>query len=147
MKILAIESSCDETAAAVVEDGRKILSSVIASQVDAHIVYGGVVPEIASRMHVEAINGVVTEALKKAECTMDDIVERGPFMGIEVDLRSSAALFASFKYAGTLTTCGISSLIVCFRIVPFSSGTYVDVSLFSVTTTDSVFCLRITAVR
>ena len=73
MKILAIESSCDETAATVVEDGRKILSSVIASQVDAHIVYGGVVPEIASRMHVEAINGVVTEALKKAECTMYDI--------------------------------------------------------------------------
>ena len=73
MKILAIESSCDETAAAVVEDGRKILSSVIASQVDAHIVYGGVVPEIASRMHVEAINGVVAQALEKADCTIDDI--------------------------------------------------------------------------
>ena len=56
MKILAIESSCDETAAAVVEDGRKVLSSIIASQVDAHIVYGGVVPEIASRMHAEAIS-------------------------------------------------------------------------------------------
>ena len=73
MKILAIESSCDETAAAVVEDGRKILSSVIASQVDAHIVYGGVVPEIASRRHAECISGVVKEALQQANCTMDDI--------------------------------------------------------------------------
>ncbi len=73
MKILAIESSCDETAAAVVEDGRKVLSSVIASQVDAHIVYGGVVPEIASRMHAEAISNVAAQALEQAECTMNDI--------------------------------------------------------------------------
>ncbi len=73
MKILAIESSCDETAAAVVEDGRKVLSSIIASQVDAHIVYGGVVPEIASRMHAEAISSVVAQALEKAECTISDI--------------------------------------------------------------------------
>ena len=55
MKILAIESSCDETAAAVVEDGRTVLSSVIASQVEEHRLYGGVVPEIASRRHAEAI--------------------------------------------------------------------------------------------
>ena len=73
MKILAIESSCDETAAAVVEDGRTVLSSIIASQVDAHIVYGGVVPEIASRMHAEAISNVVKQALEKAKCTMNDI--------------------------------------------------------------------------
>lgn len=73
MKILAIESSCDETAAAVVEDGRTVLSSIIASQVDAHIVYGGVVPEIASRMHAEAISGVVDEALKTAGCGIEDI--------------------------------------------------------------------------
>ena len=66
MKILAIESSCDETAAAVVEDGRKVLSSVIASQVKEHIVYGGVVPEIASRMHTQAISGVVAKALEDA---------------------------------------------------------------------------------
>ena len=59
MKILAIESSCDETAAAVVEDGRNVLSSVIASQVAEHRIYGGVVPEIASRRHAEAIVGVV----------------------------------------------------------------------------------------
>jgi len=59
MKILAIESSCDETAASVVEDGRKVLSSVIASQVQEHKIYGGVVPEIASRRHTEAISQVV----------------------------------------------------------------------------------------
>ncbi len=66
MKLLSIESSCDETAAAVVEDGRKILSSVVASQIESHKIYGGVVPEIASRMHCEAINGVVREALEQA---------------------------------------------------------------------------------
>ncbi|MBQ2774646.1 MAG: tRNA (adenosine(37)-N6)-threonylcarbamoyltransferase complex transferase subunit TsaD [Clostridia bacterium] len=73
MKILAIESSCDETAAAVVEDGRKVLSSVIASQVKEHILYGGVVPEIASRRHAEAISGVVSEALAQAQLTIDDV--------------------------------------------------------------------------
>jgi len=66
MTILALESSCDETAAAVVADGRVALSSVVASQVEAHKIYGGVVPEIASRMHVEAISGVTEEALRQA---------------------------------------------------------------------------------
>ncbi len=66
MLILGIESSCDETAAAVVEDGRKVLSSVIASQVEEHKIYGGVVPEIASRRHSEAITGVVREALEQS---------------------------------------------------------------------------------
>ena len=66
MRILAIESSCDETAAAVVEDGRKVLSSVIASSADMHAIYGGVVPEIASRKHVESIAGLAEEALKQA---------------------------------------------------------------------------------
>ena len=66
MKLLAIESSCDETAAAVVEDGRAILSSVVASQVKEHIRFGGVVPEIASRMHAEAITGVTRRALEEA---------------------------------------------------------------------------------
>ncbi len=73
MKILGIESSCDETAASVVEDGRKVLSNVIASQVEEHKIYGGVVPEIASRRHTEAICGVVEKALSDAGCTMDDI--------------------------------------------------------------------------
>ena len=73
MKILSIESSCDETAAAVVEDGREVLSSVIASQVEEHKLYGGVVPEIASRRHAEAIVPVVQSALDEAKLTMDDI--------------------------------------------------------------------------
>ena len=73
MKILSIESSCDETAAAVVDDGREVLSSVIASQVEEHKLYGGVVPEIASRRHAEAIVPVVSKALSDASLTMDDI--------------------------------------------------------------------------
>lgn len=73
LKILAIESSCDETAAAVAEDGRNILSSVIASQVDEHALYGGVVPEIASRRHCENIAPVTEMALKNAGLTLDDI--------------------------------------------------------------------------
>ena len=66
MKILAIESSCDETAAAVVEDGRRVLSNIVFSQAKRHREFGGVVPEIASRMHIECIDAVVTEALKDA---------------------------------------------------------------------------------
>lgn len=73
MKILGIESSCDETAAAVVEDGRKVLSNIIATSLEEHKLYGGVVPEIASRRHAESISGVVEEALAKAECTMEEI--------------------------------------------------------------------------
>lgn len=71
--ILGIESSCDETAASVVKNGREVLSNVISSQIDLHTLYGGVVPEIASRKHIEKINQVVTEALKEADMTMDDI--------------------------------------------------------------------------
>lgn len=73
MKILAIESSCDETAVAIVEDGRKVLTDCIASQVDLHRIYGGVVPEIASRKHIEAIYGLADEALKNANLEKKDI--------------------------------------------------------------------------
>ena len=73
MKILGIESSCDETAASVVEDGRNVLSNIVASQAEVHALYGGVVPEIASRAHCEALTGVVKEALEKADCTLNDI--------------------------------------------------------------------------
>ena len=73
MKILGIESSCDETAAAVVEDGRKVLSNIIATSLEEHKLYGGVVPEIASRRHAEVISAVVAQALGQAHCTMDDI--------------------------------------------------------------------------
>ncbi len=73
MKILAIESSCDETAAAVVENGRNVISSVVASQVEEHKLYGGVVPEIASRRHAEAIVPVVRQALEEANISLDGI--------------------------------------------------------------------------
>ena len=73
MKLLAIESSCDETAAAVVEDGRKVLSNIIASQVQEHIRFGGVVPEIASRMHAEAISGVTRQALAQAGVPLESL--------------------------------------------------------------------------
>lgn len=73
MKILGIETSCDETAAAVVEDGRKVLSNVIASQIREHIIYGGVVPEIASRLHVEAISPVVKKAVEDAGIRYADL--------------------------------------------------------------------------
>ena len=73
MKILAIESSCDETAAAVVEDGRHVLSNIVATQIAEHRLYGGVVPEIASRRHCEAIVGVTEEALSKAGLMLSDI--------------------------------------------------------------------------
>lgn len=73
VKILAIESSCDETSAAVVVNGRNVLSNIIYSQIDIHTLYGGVVPEIASRKHIEKITQVIRQALKEAECTLDDI--------------------------------------------------------------------------
>ena len=66
VRILALESSCDETAAAVIENGRRILSNVVFSQIDLHALYGGVVPEIASRAHVEACDRVVDQALEQA---------------------------------------------------------------------------------
>lgn len=71
--ILAIESSCDETAAAVVKNGREVLSNIISSQIDLHTLYGGVVPEIASRKHIEKINQVIETALMEAHATLADI--------------------------------------------------------------------------
>ncbi|HMH69856.1 MAG TPA: tRNA (adenosine(37)-N6)-threonylcarbamoyltransferase complex transferase subunit TsaD [Candidatus Saccharimonadales bacterium] len=73
MKVLGIESSCDETAASVVEDGRVLLSNVINSQIDIHAAYGGVVPEVAARSHIEVINPVIAQALIDASLTWDDI--------------------------------------------------------------------------
>lgn len=73
MKILGIESSCDETAAAIVEDGRRLLSNVVNSQIDIHSAYGGVVPEVAARSHIEVINPVISQALSDANLTWDDI--------------------------------------------------------------------------
>lgn len=72
-KILAIESSCDETSCSVIVDGRKCLSNIVSSQIDIHTRFGGVVPEVASRNHITAIDNVVKEALDKASCTLNDI--------------------------------------------------------------------------
>lgn len=81
-RLLGIETSCDETSASVVEDGRTILSNVIASQADFHAQYGGVFPEMASRMHIEAIHPVITQALEQANTSLDQItavaVTKGP---------------------------------------------------------------------
>ncbi len=82
MKILGIETSCDETAAAVIEDGKKMLSNVVASSVDLHTAYGGVVPEIAARSHIEVIIPVIEQAVSEAKCSWDAIaaiaVTQGP---------------------------------------------------------------------
>ena len=79
--ILAIESSCDETAASVVKNGRTVLSNVISSQIATHTVYGGVVPEIASREHIKAINYVIERALTEANVTLEDITAIGVTYG------------------------------------------------------------------
>ncbi len=67
VKIMAIESSCDETSVAIVKNGREVISNVISSQIDMHKRFGGVVPEVASRMHLEAINNIVKESIRKSE--------------------------------------------------------------------------------
>ena len=99
--ILAIESSCDETAAAVVKNGREVLSNVISSQIALHTLYGGVVPEIASRKHIEKINQVIEEALREAGVTLDDIdaiaVTYGPGLVGALLVGVSAAKAISFS--------------------------------------------------
>ncbi len=71
--VLGIESSCDETSVSIVKNGREVFSNIINSQIDIHTIYGGVVPEIASRCHTEVINQIAKQALKEANCTMNDI--------------------------------------------------------------------------
>lgn len=103
-RILAIESSCDETAAAVIEDGRIIRSSIIATQIDTHALYGGVVPEIASRMHVEALDPLLDQALAQAGMTADQIdavgVTYGP--GLVGALLTGLSWAKAFAYARRL---------------------------------------------
>lgn len=107
--ILAIESSCDETAAAVVKNGRQVLSNVISSQIDLHKLYGGVVPEIASRKHIEKINQVIEEALQEAEVTLDDLdaigVTYGP--GLVGALLVGVAEAKAISYAKGLPLVGV----------------------------------------
>ena len=109
LNILAIESSCDETAAAVVHNGREVLSNIISSQIDLHKLYGGVVPEIASRKHIEKINQVIEEALKEADVTLDDIdvvgVTYGP--GLVGALLVGVAEAKAIAYARNLPLVGV----------------------------------------
>lgn len=107
--ILAIESSCDETAAAVVKNGRTVLSNVISSQIALHTLYGGVVPEIASRKHIEKINQVIEEALREADVTLDDIdavgVTYGP--GLVGALLVGVAEAKAIAFARNLPLVGV----------------------------------------
>lgn len=107
--ILAIESSCDETAAAVVKNGRQVLSNVISSQIDLHTLYGGVVPEIASRKHMEQINQVIEQALEQAGVTLDDItaiaVTYGP--GLVGSLLVGVAEAKAIAYAKNKPLVGV----------------------------------------
>jgi N6-L-threonylcarbamoyladenine synthase len=112
MLILGIESSCDETAAAVLQDGQKLLSNVIASQIRIHEKYGGVVPEIASRKHVEVIVPVILEALEKAGVTLDSIggiaVTRGP--GLVGSLLVGLSMAKALALARNIPFVGVNHL-------------------------------------
>lgn len=109
INILAVETSCDETAAAVVHNGREVLSNIISSQIDLHKLYGGVVPEIASRKHIEKINQVIEEALCEADCSLDDIdaigVTYGP--GLVGALLVGVAEAKAIAYARNLPLIGV----------------------------------------
>lgn len=120
--ILAIESSCDETAASVVKNGREVLSNVISSQIDIHTLYGGVVPEIASRKHTECIDQVVMQALSEAEMTWDDItaiaVTYGPGL--------VGALLVGVSYAKSLAWALHKPLIGVHHIEGHISANYIE---------------------
>ena len=109
IKILAIETSCDETAAAVIKNGREVLSNVISSQIALHTQYGGVVPEIASRKHIERINQVIEEALSEANLTLDNIdaigVTYGP--GLVGALLVGVAEAKAISFARKLPLIGV----------------------------------------
>ncbi len=112
MLILGIESSCDETAAAVVRDGREILSSVIASQIDLHRPWGGVVPELASREHLEKIESIVAEALERAKVSLADIdaiaVTQGP--GLIGSLLVGVCYAKSLAWARNIPFVGVNHI-------------------------------------
>lgn len=120
--ILAIESSCDETAAAVVKNGREVLSNVISSQIDLHTLYGGVVPEIASRKHIEKINQVTEQALAEASVTWDDIdaiaVTYGPGL--------VGALLVGVSYAKSLAWALKKPLVGVHHIEGHISANYIE---------------------
>ena len=112
MLLLAIESSCDETAAALVRDGREVLSSIVASQVAVHAAYGGVVPEIASRRHLEAVTVVIEQALANAGLSLDDVegiaVTQGP--GLAGALLVGIAAAKGLAYGRSLPIIGVNHI-------------------------------------
>ena len=118
--ILAIESSCDETAASVVKNGRTVLSNVISSQIATHTVYGGVVPEIASREHIKAINYVIERALTEANVTLEDITAIGVTYGpglvgallVGVAEAKAIAYAAHKPLIGELRRCGAHTVVL-----------------------------------
>lgn len=125
MKILAIESSCDETAAAVVEDGRRILSDVVASQIDIHRRFGGVVPEIASRNHTLAIDNVVGRALDEAHCGKDDI----DAVAVTYGAGLLGALLVGVNYAKALAYAWGKPLYAVSHIKGHLAANYIDSTL------------------
>ncbi len=124
MRVLGIESSCDETAAAIVVDGRQILSSVVASQVDIHHLYGGVVPELASRKHIEAMVPVVLQAISESGLLPDEIdavaVTQGP--GLVGALLVGFSFAKSFAFAHGVPLVGVDHLEGHLHSVMFSEN-------------------------
>ena len=120
--ILSIESSCDETSAAVIENGREVLSNIIASQISTHEKYGGVVPEVASRMHIEVINGVVMEALEEAKVTLKDI----DAIGVTYGPGLVGALLVGLQYAKGLAFSTKKPLIGVNHIEGHISANYIE---------------------
>lgn len=120
--ILSIESSCDETSAAVVKDGREVLSNIIATQIDTHKVYGGVVPEVASRMHIEVIDSVVKRALEEAKVTLDDI----DAVGVTYGPGLVGALLVGLQYAKGLAYASNKPLIGVNHIEGHISANYIE---------------------
>lgn len=123
--LLAIESSCDEMAMAVLKDQREFLSSVVASQIDIHAMYGGVVPEIASRKHVECVSVVLKETLKQANIKMEDLdaicVTKGPGLVGSLHIGLQVAKTLSLAYdkplIGFTILQGISMQIIMKKIL------------------------------
>lgn len=122
IKILAIESSCDETAAAVVVNGRKVLSNIIASQIDIHTKFGGVVPEVASRKHIEVISAVVQEALDKASLSFEDI----DAVGVTYGPGLVGALLVGMQYAKSLAYAINKPLIGVNHIEGHISANFIE---------------------
>ncbi len=121
-KILAIESSCDETSCAIVVDGRECLSNIVSSQIDIHTRFGGVVPEVASRNHITAIDNVVNLALEKAGCTLNDI----DAIAVTYGAGLIGSLIVGVSYAKALSYATKKPLIAVNHIYGHIAGNYLS---------------------